>query len=141
MNMNENKNNNALPAENSQVQQENESSEQREHQEDAKSNDNVPSCNLDGLTDNNPKAQSSATNGQVLNLEWLDKAVTNEIVKANTIIVSKDCCGDFGSRYYLRNLNAVTSPLDPNMGVPLHFICSHDGENETGDKSESWYIK
>ena len=56
MNMNENKNNESvLPAENSQVQQENKSSEQRDHQEDAKSNDNIQSFNLDGLTDNNPR--------------------------------------------------------------------------------------
>ena len=56
MNMNENKNNKSvLPAENSQVQQENESSEQRDHQEDAKINDNIQSFNLDGLTDNNPR--------------------------------------------------------------------------------------
>ena len=91
-NMKENKNNNILPA-----QQENKSQEQREHQEDAKSHADVPSCNLDALIGTTYKAWSSAANGWVSNLEWRDKAVANEIVNANTIIVPKDCHGDIGS--------------------------------------------
>ena len=113
------KNENVLPAEDSQMQLESESSEQREHHEDAKSNNNVPSRNLDGLTDNNPEAWSSAANRWVPNLEWLDKEVANTIIEANTIIVLKDCCGDFRSHKYLRNLDAATRPLDQNMGVSL----------------------
>ena len=131
--MNDNENKNVLPAENPQVQQENESHEQREYQADTKGNDDVPSLNLDALTGNTYKAWSLAAIGQVLNLELLDKAVADEIVNANTIPVPKDCCGDFGSHKYLRNLDAATRPLDPKMGVSLHFVSSRDGETKTGN--------
>ena len=95
--MNNNENKNVLPAENPQVQQENESHEQREYQADTKGNDDVPSLNLDALTGNTSKAWSVAAIGQVLNLEWLDKAVDDEIVNANTIPVPKDYHVYFGS--------------------------------------------
>ena len=135
MNKNKNKNKNVLPA-----QQENESQEQREHQEDAKINNNVPSYNLDALNNDNYKAWSAAVNGWVSNLEWLNKEVADTIIEANTIIVPKDCCGDFRSHKYLRNLDAATSPLDPKMGVSSHFDFRHNGETETGSKSKYLYI-
>ena len=41
----------------------------------------------------------------------------------------------------MRNLDVVTRPLDPKMGVPLHFVCSRDGETKTRNKSKYRYIQ
>ena len=53
----------------------------------------------------------------------------------------KDCCGDFGSRKYLHNRDAVTKPLNTKMGVALHFVSTRNDATETGNKSKTGRIQ
>ena len=74
-------------------------------------------------------------------LEWLETEISDDIVEASAVLVPKHRRGIFGSRDYLRNLDAATTPLDPKMGVPSHFVSSCDDETETGNQTKSQLIE
>ena len=87
--------------------------EERERQEDNEAGEQVPAIDFDALTNNETEARSSSAGVRGSNLEWLDEEIDNDVVKANTILVPKDCRGEFGSHENLRNLDATAVPLDP----------------------------
>ena len=74
-------------------------------------------------------------------LEWLETEISDEIIQASAVLVPNHCRGTNGSCDYLRNLDAVTIPLDPKMGVLSHFVSSCDGETETGNQTKSQMIE
>ena len=74
-------------------------------------------------------------------LEWLETEISDEIVEASAVLVPKHRRGIYGSRDYLRNLDAATTPLEPKLGVPSHFVSSCDGETETGNQTKSQMIE
>ena len=70
-------------------------------------------------------------------LEWLETEISDKIVEASVVLVPKHRRGIYGSRDYLRNLDAATTPLDLKMGVLSQFVSSCDGETETGNQTKS----
>ena len=74
-------------------------------------------------------------------LKWLETVISDEIVQASAVLVPKHRCGTYGSRDYLRNLDAAMTPLDPKMDVPSQFVSSCDGETETGNQTKPQIIK
>jgi len=89
----------------------------------------------------NRDARSAADETRGSKLEWLEEEISDETVEANSILVPKNCRGESGSRDYLRNLDAATTPLEPKLGVPSHFVSSRDGETEAGNQTKHQYIQ
>ena len=84
---------------------------------------------------------SSGTQQRVSGLEWLADTLDDDVVEANSILVPKGMRGTPGNRDYNRNLDLATSPLDPKMGVPSHFVSSRDGETEAGNQTKHQFIQ
>ena len=102
--------------------------------------DDIPSLNLDQMvSDSGPSSKSKVARGD--NIDWLEDAIADDVVERNAILVPKDKRGNFGTRDYIRNLEAATSPLDPKMGVPSHFISSRDGKTESGNQTKHQFIQ
>ena len=85
--------------------------------------------------------RSTDTPQRVSGLEWLPDTLADDVVEANAVLVPKDRRGKPGDRDYNRNLDLATSPLDPKMGVPSHFVSSRDGETETGNQTKHQFIQ
>ena len=116
--------------------------EERERHENDAAEGAVPAVDFDALLNNGMEEdRSSAPDGRGSNLEWLDEEIDDDAVEANAVLVPKGRRGEFGSREYLRNLEAATAPLDPKMGVPSHFVSSRDGETESGNETGARYIQ
>ena len=82
--------------------------------------DDIPSLNLDEmLSSSGPTSNSAGARGN--DIDWLEDEIADDAIERNAVLVPKKKRGDFGSRNYIRNLEAATSPLDPKMGVPSHF--------------------
>ena len=100
--------------------------------------DIVPSLDLNLDLDFVP---SSATPQRVSGLEWLQDTLADDVVETNSVLVPKGRRGKPGDRDYNRNLDLATSPLDPKMGVPSHFVSSRDGETESGNQTKHQFIQ
>ena len=74
-------------------------------------------------------------------ITWLEDELTIADVLANSILVSKGNRGEYGTRDYIRNMDAATYALEPKMGVPSHFVSSRDGEVESGNQNKNQYIQ
>ena len=99
---------------------------------DEEADDGIPP--LTDLALSNQDAQDErATTNNGNKMDWRDVELLDEDIDANVILVPKNRRGDFGSRDYLRNLEAATAPLDPKMGVPSHFVSTRDGETDAGN--------
>ena len=102
--------------------------------------DDISSLNLDEmLSSSGPTSNSAGARGD--DIDWLEDEIADDAVERNAVLVPKKKRGDFGSRDYIRNLEAATSPLDPKMGVPSHFISSRDGETESGNQTKQQFIQ
>ena len=115
--------------------------ERRRAEADDEDGADVPPIDFDGLLNRRPDAARSAEEGlRGSKLEWLENEVSDEAVKANSILVPKNRRGEFGSRDYLRNLDAATAALEPKLGVPSHFVSSRDRGTEAGNQTKHQYI-
>ena len=99
-------------------------------------NDVVPALDLEALhsllAHCNPNDELKGAK-----LEQPETAISNEVVEA------KNRRGIFGNRDYLCNIKAAMTPVpvELKMGVPSHFVSSHDGETETGDQTKYQIIE
>ena len=99
-------------------------SEAREEQEEE-----IPPLSDFAISNQDAQGERGQRN-QGNKMNWRDVELEDDDIDANVILVPKNRRGDFGSRDYLRNLESATAPLDPKMGVPLHFVSSCDGETD-----------
>jgi hypothetical protein len=102
--------------------------------------DGIPGLNLEDILGGD-SSRSSSKKPSGSKVEWADAAVSEENLEASIVIVAKNARGAEGSRDYLRYFDAATTPLDPKVGVPSHFISSCDGEAESGNQSKAQYIQ
>ena len=101
----------------------------------------IPDVDFDALNGANQDARPVGDTPRGSKLQWLEQAVSEETIEANSILVPKDRRGESGGRDYLRNLDAATTPLEPKLGVPSHFVSSRDGEIELGNQTKHQYIQ
>ena len=74
--------------------------------------DNIPSLNLDQMVfDSGPSSKSKGARGD--DIDWLEDEIADDAVERNAILVPKDKRGDFGTRDYIRNLEAAYCTLLP----------------------------
>jgi hypothetical protein len=100
--------------------------------------DDIPPLDIDQLLSGGTSTKKE-TAGSKMN--WMATAVSEEEVETNTILVPKNSRGTYGSRDYLRNMDAATTPLEPKLGVPSHFVSSRDGEAESGNQTKHQFIQ
>ena len=122
------------------LQRENPEEETESIPNEAEVDDTVPELDLEALHSSLARCNPNHTL-KGAKLKWLEIEISDEIVEASTVLVPKHRCGIYGSRDYLRNLDAATTPLDPKMGVLSHFVSSCDGETETGNQTKSQMIE
>ena len=101
----------------------------------------IPDVDFEALNGADQDARPVGDAPRGSKLECLEEAVSDETIEANLILVPKDRRGESGSRDYLRDLDAATTPLEPKLGVPLHFVSSRDGEIELGNQTKHQYIQ
>ena len=122
------------------LQRENPEEETESIPNEAEADGTVPELDLEALhgslahRDPNDKLKGAK-------LEWLKTEISDKIIEASTVLVPKHCHSTYGSRDYLRNLDAATTHLDPKMGVLSHFVSSCDSETETGNQTKSQMIE
>ena len=100
--------------------------------------DEVPLLDLNAMLD--PELETS-TKARGSKIKWHKSVLADEIAEANTILDPKDARGTSGSRDWIRNLKAATTPLDPKMGVPSHFVSSRNGKTESRKSTKFKYIQ
>ena len=109
----------------------------------ADASNDIPAVDFEAMIGSGAKrdAQDATDETRGSRLELLEEEISDETVEANSILVPKNCRGESGSRDYLRNLDAATTPLEPKLSVPSHFVSSRDGETETGNQTKHQYIQ
>ena len=122
------------------LQRENPEEETESIPNEAEADDTVPELDLEALHGSLARCNSN-DKLKGAKLKWLKIEISDEIIEASAVLVPKHHRGTYGSRDYLRNLDATTTPLDPKMGVPSHFVSSCDGETETGNQTKSQMIE
>ena len=111
---------------NNPLAEEEEPQEEKELPDDVGSQANaenaIPDVDFDALNgtgaDQDARPVGDAPRGS--KLEWLEEAVSDETIEANSILVPKDRRGKSGGRDYLRNLNAAMTPLNPSW----EYLCT-----------------
>ena len=73
-------------------------------------------------------------------VNWLKNELIDDDIKLNAVLIPKYKHRDFGRHDYLHNWDVATASLDPKMGVPSHFIGSHD-ETETENQTKHQFIQ